>query len=116
MFNLEEEENHHDLSSSMTNLSPNITTSGGGMVGKHQTSLPTNKYRSKQPATPTPTAAINAGKFKFPRPVSGSGRFCLFLTFNWNILCRRSLAADTAWILRQWDSYQVQGWINTWET
>lgn len=73
IFNLEED-HHHELSTSMTNLSPNSISSGGI---RHQTSLPNNKYR-KQNATTTGMTAVNAPtattmntKFKFPRPVSG---------------------------------------------
>ena len=48
IFNLEED-NHHELSSSMTNLSQG--GSSGPAPIKHQNSLPTGKYRNKTAAT-----------------------------------------------------------------
>lgn len=69
IFNLEDEDqHHHELSTSMTNLSPNSITGSGGMAGKHQTSLPNSKYRNK--SAPTTAPAMSNNKFKFPRPVS----------------------------------------------
>lgn len=69
IFNLEDH-HHTDLSSSMSNLSPNAHS--GGI--KHQTSLPTNKYRNKAATTP-----INP-KLKLPRQVS-ENPFLLFLPY-----------------------------------
>lgn len=75
IFSLEEDHQHNnnnELSTSMTNLSPTPISGGpggGGMVGKHQSSLPMNKYRNHKPTTAS-TQSIGS-KFNFPRQVSG---------------------------------------------